>query len=306
MAASREGQRLTEEHRQTQVAVQQAFLAEFVALWALLDGERLDDTAPGWLRAVMRLLGAFRQQSADTAVDYYERLRLVEAPAAQVPPPRVVFQAAPRVAAGRPAQRGNRGRRIDPFPASERVERGEVPLRQLDPDRQVPLRISWGDDDRAARSSLIVTGPVGIKNRTGRGQGVQVRNRAALVEASGAASRHVLNGGRKTLLTVLDADTPALGWQRVGDGDPCAFCAMLISRGPVYGSQVSASFEAHDHCGCTAEPVFTRDGEWPGRAREFQQLWNAHIRGRYSGKEAIREWRRLYERLRRERQTVAA
>ncbi|KAB5606685.1 hypothetical protein EHS19_06735 [Bifidobacterium jacchi] len=30
------------------------------------------------------------------------------------------------------------------------------------------------------------------------------------------------------------------GWRRVSDGDPCAFCAMLVTRGPVYTSRDKA------------------------------------------------------------------
>jgi hypothetical protein len=35
----------------------------------------------------------------------------------------------------------------------------------------------------------------------------------------------------------------------------CDFCEMLADRGAVYG-EASADFEAHDHCSCSAEPVF--------------------------------------------------
>jgi hypothetical protein len=56
MASTPEGRRLTEEHRLEQQAVRNEFLAEFIALWALLDSARLDETGPGWVSAVTRLI----------------------------------------------------------------------------------------------------------------------------------------------------------------------------------------------------------------------------------------------------------
>jgi len=100
----------------------------------------------------------------------------------------------------------------------------------------------------------------------------------ALTNVSGDVSRQVLNGGRETILGSIDRDPTALGYARVTDGKPCAFCAMLASRGPVYRSNARATVardgaKYHRACGCTSEPVFTRDQPWPGRGREFADLW---------------------------------
>jgi hypothetical protein len=290
MAVTAAGRRLTEQHRQAQLAIQRGFLAEFNPLWLLLDPFRLDDTSPGWLSAVLRVVAAWRQESAQAAVDYYRRSRSVEAPDADTPPP-VPVLAEPVVAGPVPERAVHRG------------DRG-VPLR-FDESRQVAPVVRWDDSDRAARTSLIVTGPVAIKRRTGAGERVDVATRQAMADAGSAGSRHVLNGGRATLLTVVEADPEALGWARVTDGDPCAFCAMLASRGPVYKSRGAASFEPHDGCGCSVEPVFDRAAQWPGRAREFQRMWRRYTRGE-SGKDAVRAFRRAYERAQRERDTAAA
>ncbi len=56
------------------------------------------------------------------------------------------------------------------------------------------------------------------------------------------------------------ADPEAAGWQRVGDGDSCGFCLMLISRGAVYTSE-SVKFGAHDWCNCQAGPSFGRPSD---------------------------------------------
>lgn len=102
--------------------------------------------------------------------------------------------------------------------------------------------------------SLAVTGPATVKRLTA----ANAPNVASttLVRLSGAVGRHVLDGGRQTLIRSLGADRRARGWQRVTSGRGCEFCRMLAGRGAVYGED-SAQFESHDHCGCTAEPVFS-------------------------------------------------
>jgi hypothetical protein len=160
--------------------------------------------------------------------------------------------------------------------------------------------IDWEPRDRATEVSLIVTGPVGQKSKRSRGKSEQVARDESFVESSGAASRHVLTGGRQSLLTLLKDDPQVQRWARVTDGDPCAFCAMLASRGAVFLTEESAGFQAHDACACTAEPVYYANAPLPGRGAEFQKLWNDNIRGRYSGAEARRQWRNLYDGLQRQ------
>ena len=99
-----------------------------------------------------------------------------------------------------------------------------------------------------------------------------------LTNVAGDVSRQVLNGGRETILGSIDRDPTALGYARVTDGNPCAFCALLASRGPVFRSVKTATVardgaKYHRKCGCSAEPVFTRDQPWPGKGREFADLW---------------------------------
>jgi hypothetical protein len=112
----------------------------------------------------------------------------------------------------------------------------------------------------------------------------------ALVRTSGSASRQVLLGDRVTTLTAVDADTQAVGWARISDGDPCAFCWMLVSRGPVYKSEATANFQAHDHCGCKPVPVFSKTAPWPGRAREYRRIYNQVAQGQPDPLNAIRRY----------------
>lgn len=132
-----------------------------------------------------------------------------------------------------------------------------------------------------ATTSLTVTGI----SRVAEGK-------AAVDTAAAAAVRLALNGGRGMLVDAVEADPVALGWIRVTDGDPCAFCALLASRGPTFKSRGSAGFQAHDSCACTAEPVYDRNTEWPGRNREWADLYSEVAQGQPN---PLNAFRRAYE-----------
>lgn len=300
-----------------------SFLVEFLALWNLLDSRRLDETSPGWVQAVLRLIQRYRQRSAEVSAVYYAQFAEVEAPPVPVPVlerarlelPTGVRRPEPRPAPpSRPAP--------SPRPRVDRTEPIRRPERAPEPEVERPRRvrleldeslfrpserrarieipdIDWTPNDRVAKVSLEVTGPVAQKIAAARKKPLDEARDASFTQAAGAATRQVLTGGRKSLLTLLEEDPQALGWIRVTDGDPCAFCALLASRGPVYRSQETAAFQAHDHCACTAEPVYSRNTLWPGRAKEFRGLWRTSTEG-FSGKDARNAFRRAYEAQQRE------
>lgn len=291
--------RLVEQHRRAQIANRASFLREFLAAWGLLRTDDLDRAYPAWLRIVMRLIRAFRQTSADLALQHYREMRRLGVPDPEVGMPEVDFDL------GNVVERAVRSRRTHPeasVPA--RVVREAKELRRA--DRPARITIHWDRADRAAEHALRVTGPVNIKYRIGRGETPERAAKNALVDASGAAGRHVNNGGRGTLLSVVQNDPVALGWIRVTDANPCAFCAMLASRGPVYKRESFSSSDprwtgpgqvkVHDHCQCSLAPVWSTEDPAYGRSKEFQDLWNTYIQKRYSGRDAINAWRRLHER----------
>lgn len=115
--------------------------------------------------------------------------------------------------------------------------------------------------------------------------------RTAFVNLSGEATRQALNGGRSTIDYLVQEDRRALGYIRKTDNDPCAFCAMLASRGPAYKSRETGGFQAHAHCACQPEPVYSSTTQWPGRAREFQELWRSSTTG-LDGRDAFNAFRR--------------
>lgn len=134
--------------------------------------------------------------------------------------------------------------------------------------------------------------------------------------------KEVKNGGRQTQVRATRSDQLVQGWARVeGGGESCAFCTMLISRGPVYLEANTAGFGApnnvaairiwerfertgddtalmalmnryHANCDCRVVPVFDRQ-DWPGRDAylEAEQLWKESTKG-YAGRDALNALRR--------------
>lgn len=127
----------------------------------------------------------------------------------------------------------------------------------------------------------------------------QARDRAS-VTLTGAATRLVLEGGRDVMERSVLADEDALGWARVSDGDPCSWCSMLVSRGAVYKSAVTAGDvrfggeKYHDHDGCQAVPIFDPQSPILDRADDLYRQWREVTAG-HSGAEARKVWRRYWE-----------
>lgn len=111
------------------------------------------------------------------------------------------------------------------------------------------------------------------------GKSSELALEAALSQTLGVVKREILNGGRDRI--VESSRTRGFrGWSRVSDGKPCAFCLMLVSRGPIYhdDSDASGGFKAHYRCGCSPRLITNDDpsGGWTSQAREFRKLWGAN------------------------------
>jgi hypothetical protein len=123
---------------------------------------------------------------------------------------------------------------------------------------------------------------------------------ASAVTLSGSTSRLALEGGRTVLENTILTDSDALGWARIGGPSPCAWCAMLISRGAVYksgktaGDEMQGGTKYHDHDGCQAVPIFDSDHPHVQRADELYDQWIQETAGT-SGKDAINAWRRYWD-----------
>lgn len=176
------------------------------------------------------------------------------------------------------------------FKVFRQIEHGEAWLGTL-PDSPVSVE--------ALRTSLLVTGPYQARTDTARGLDLTTVMDRLVARTGQAGARHALLGGRGALLGATQTDRQAIGYARVTDNNPCAFCALLASRGPVYKSAQTAlnrhrGGRYHDGCQCTAEPVYSTKTAWPGRAQEFQALYQQSTRG-FSGQDAVNAFRRAYE-----------
>lgn len=140
-------------------------------------------------------------------------------------------------------------------------------------------------------TSLMVTGPVALRRGVARRRPLAELLNTARSATGAAAMRHTLNGGRDTITATVQADGRALGWARATSGKPCAFCAMLASRGPAYKSEGTADFQPHDSCHCQPEPVYRRDADWPAGSKQYRRLWDEHAAG-LSGPDALNAFRR--------------
>jgi hypothetical protein len=123
-----------------------------------------------------------------------------------------------------------------------------------------------------ATTSLEVLGPIGIKVAIGSGIAPAAAKDSAFNMLARTSMLHVLNGGRQSLERDVRRDPRCIGYQRVTDGDPCYFCAMLAGRGPVYSKRSFDAADPHLGCGCTLEPVYSRESNWVGNAAKFGEL----------------------------------
>lgn len=99
--------------------------------------------------------------------------------------------------------------------------------------------------------SLAATGLVGVINGKSKGLSTQAAMQVGFSRFSGGFSRLAVNGGRDAILTAVKSSALASGYERVTSGSPCDFCASLEGEG-----SAEEAFPAHDHCSCTAQPVF--------------------------------------------------
>ena len=210
-----------------------------LAAWSLVDLHNLSGTLPTYQKTIAGLVLKFGRMSAVVAANFYRDERTAAGVAGR-------FLPKPATPAG------------------------------LD---QVNTAVSWATKGlwsppkasaAATDASQAVSGP--SLELPGH-----VKNAQTLVK--GVAQKMVVDTGRNTLIEAIQADTKARGWAREARPGACHFCALLSTRGAVYRSEETASFEAHDHCHCVPVPVFSAHYEPPAYVRQWNQIYTDHASG---------------------------
>lgn len=312
-------------------------IEEALAVWAALDPTDVQATAEGWLNRAINLILGRRRMSRDLGMAYYRLARALRtgstvADPFRPDPPYVTLADLRRefrdlvaeidyIHGGEPTAPTGAGE-----PESD-DDTQRVLVEVIEGLREEELRMEEAAEE-AARKDLIFLGPNAIEERTaklspedtlGETDLLIVREyRRAAARVAASSERLVLNGGRGSVYAYGSRDRRVLAWARVSlSGDPCSFCAMLISRGINYKSESSASRGAgvtvidgqtldayHDNCRCIAVPIYSQsqfdsDPRFD-QNRALRKEWDERIKDNYSGAEARNAWRRFIEQARRD------
>lgn len=148
-----------------------------------------------------------------------------------------------------------------------------------------------------------------------------------MVETALRVAKEVENGGRRLSLDAVRNEKARVGFARVATGrETCAFCLMLVSRGPVFKDELDAGAKHegaaeileqrndfsdeeldelmtrwHPGCDCKVVPVFDRSN-WEGREDylRMEKIWGDYTKGfsgaKFTKNDKLNAFRRAIER----------
>lgn len=93
---------------------------------------------------------------------------------------------------------------------------------------------------------------------------------AARTQVEGGLQRRIANAGNETFTSNVQEDPAARGWERITSATACDFCRMVAMRGAVY-TKGTASFACHDHCNCSARPLWGDETVKAGKYRRTER-----------------------------------
>ncbi|MGW3323889.1 VG15 protein [Streptomyces virginiae] len=333
-------------------------ITDAMALWEDVPVTSRASTAGSWLKRAITMVMTRRRMSRDLARAYYRLARALRtgttvADPYHPEPTYITLDTLRREFAdlAGTAERPQEGRASDPQPdtssplpeaatsepgeasdESEDEELDRIRVEELEGLREEEERIER-EAEQELRSALEALGPANLQKKVDKIDGArsadevdglrEEAHRQAGARQAAAAERLAMNGGRSTVWNHMQHDRRVLGYIRLSrSGTPCAWCAMLISRGFVrsdaYRSQKAAGptlaqldsgtyadgDKFHDNCHCYAEPVFSNE-QYDSPAyelnRRYAELWPKVTQG-LSGKAAVSAWRRF---IRQEQQAAA-
>ncbi|WP_438470777.1 hypothetical protein [Streptomyces asiaticus] len=320
-------------------------VAEALALWNDVPAASRASTAASWLRRAITLVMGRRRQSRDLARAYYRLARALRTGSTVADPyhpeptyitldvlrrefadlagtterPQEGRASGPEANAPAPSPEAATSEPERPPEEPEDDDDDRILVEELEGLREAEERIER-EAEQELRTVLEALGPNNLHKKVDAIGGARSADevdrlrdeahREAGARQAAAAERVAMNGGRSAVWNHAQRDRRAIGYIRLSrTGTPCGWCAMLISRGPVYRSEASATYAEgdlfHDNCHCYAEPVFSREQYNSSSAyelnRRYEELWPKVTRG-LSGKQAVSAWRRF---IRREQQAAA-
>lgn len=204
-------------------------------------------------------------------------------------------------------------------------DRFELPsIANVIPDGAIAFD-EFPEDD--VRLSLLVESNYHVKQQMPVTDSVTAMDNAR-VNTTGAAVRQSLKGARNVTSQILKFDRKVLGYARFTDSNPCHFCALLASRGAVYGRHSFVDSDAgfvanpkavevppeylriskvHNNCRCTLRPVYSKATEFDADAKFYRSQWKAIFdeHGHKAPEEIVKEWRDQFTPFKRKLADVA-
>ncbi|MCY0933637.1 hypothetical protein [Streptomyces sp. H34-S4] len=311
-------------------------IVDAMALWEDVPVTSRASTATSWLRRAITMVMSRRRMSRDLARAYYRLARALRTGTTVADPyhpeptyitldvlrrefadlagttesPQEGPASEPETNTPSPSSEAATSEPGEASEESEDEEADRILVEELEGLREEEERIER-EAEQELRRHLEALGPNNLQKKVDKIDGGRTADevdklreeahRQAGARQAAAAERIAMNGGRSTVWNHTQRDRRALGYIRLSrSGTPCGWCAMLISRGPVYRSSRSAEYadgdKYHDNCHCYAEPVFSREQYNSSSAyelnRRYEELWPKVTRG-LSGKAAVSAWRRF-------------
>lgn len=256
-------------HARDQEEIAAELALGLLPLWSLVNFRELDASMSTWLPAVLpRVKTAFLQSQRVTAV-FTQNVRFANLP----------LEAPLNLSLPDVEQPANLS--VGAFNFPENGTDGALAVFDEFPEEDV-------------KASLAIEADYNTKKQM-PGPEDELMNKA-LIRSSGAAVRQAINGSRGVTQN-LTRDRRVLGFARVTDLDPCAFCALLASRGAVF---TKGSFDksdpkftphpdatkglpkgfsdvskVHNSCRCTLRPIYTRSASFDDAATYWRNAWDS-------------------------------
>jgi len=116
----------------------------------------------------------------------------------------------------------------------------------------------------------------------------------------GVAARQVTSASQQSVIDSLRRSRIRAAYLLVNGSNPCWFCAMLASRGPVFQDDSfdesdprfvgPGTARVHDNCGCSLVVVNTRESTEMATWQELEQQWK-DVTGEVTGQAKLVAWR---------------